>query len=225
MSDGMFLKVAGIAGTLIPIGGALIGLGIYVGNLTNQIEASKAEVQSLKGQVTQLQEILQKSQGGAMGARGPKGDKGDQGDAGPKGDRGAPGAPGGSESADLSPILNRVAALERAVNANKQTSSDITPSSAGASPVACIPMPAKLTSGAFILQDGNRLCGSSGEFIAKLEVRSDSSIRFVNGGSYFGCNVSNRCDFFQKMAGTFILDDIKRSAEGNWVTQFSIYPR
>ena len=73
MSEQGWLKIVGIAGTIIPVGGALIGLGIYVGNLTNQIEASRTEVEVLKGQVAQLQDILQKTQTAtATGTRGPK---------------------------------------------------------------------------------------------------------------------------------------------------------
>lgn len=232
MSEGMWLKTVGIAGTLIPIGGALIGLGIYVGNLNNQIEASKAEVQTLKGQVTQLQEILQKTQVTGIGAKGQKGDKGDPGDTGPKGDRGPQGIPGepgtsGPGNIDLSPILTRLAALERARNQGQPTTGVEVSSSVPIAPTAteCVQLPQKQTSGTFTIVDGTRICGSAGEFLAKLEVQGETSLRFSNGGSFRKCSVSNPCGFFQKTAGTFILDQIGRSTDGTWVAQFTAYAR
>ncbi|HBT69977.1 MAG TPA: hypothetical protein DEB63_19235 [Agrobacterium sp.] len=232
MSEGMWLKTVGIAGTLIPIGGALIGLGIYVGNLNSQIEASKAEVQTLKGQVTQLQEILQKTQVTGLGAKGQKGDKGDPGDAGPKGDRGPqgiPGEPGISTpgNIDLSPILSRLAALERTGNqARPATGVEVSSSSPVAPSVTeCVQLPQKQTSGTFVIADGTRICGTGGEFLAKLEVQGETSLRFSNGGSFRRCSVSNPCGFFQKTAGTFILDQVVRSTDGTWIAQFTAYAR
>jgi hypothetical protein len=228
----MWLKTVGIAGTLIPIGGALIALGSYVSNLNNQIEASKAEVQTLKGQVTQLQEILQKTQVTGFGAKGQKGDKGDPGDTGPKGDRGPQGIPGdpgisGSGNIDLSPILTRLAALERARNQGQPTTGVEVSSSVPVAPSAteCVQLPQKQISGAFIIADGTRICGTGGEFLAKVEVLGETSLRFSNGGSSRKCSVSNPCGFFQKTAGTFILDQVVRSADGTWIAQFTAYAR
>lgn len=111
MTENSWLKVVGIAGTIIPVGGALIGLGIYVGNLTNQIEASRSEVQVLKGQVSQLQDILQKTQETAVsGVRGPKGEKGDPGDQGPRGERGPQGemGPAGLTEAEVKQLVKQL---------------------------------------------------------------------------------------------------------------------
>lgn len=84
------INVATFVGLAVP----LVGLGMYVNNLTNQIDTSKAEVAALKAQVGQLQDLLQQTQAIASGERGPKGDKGDTGDQGARGERGPQGEMG-----------------------------------------------------------------------------------------------------------------------------------
>lgn len=101
MVEGWFKKLVGDLPSLIAVGGALIALGIWVGNLKSQVDNSQQEVAQLKGQVTQLQDILQKTQNsigtGSIGPQGPKGDagpKGERGEQGPQGERGPQGPAG-----------------------------------------------------------------------------------------------------------------------------------
>ncbi|MCO5734114.1 collagen-like protein [Rhizobium sp. SSA_523] len=80
--------------SLIAVAGALIGLGIWVGNLKNQVDNSRAEVEQLKGQITQLQSLLSNRKADEIGPRGPKGETGEQGPPGIPGLRGPQGEEG-----------------------------------------------------------------------------------------------------------------------------------
>lgn len=82
------------APSVLAVAGALIGLGIWVGNLKNQVDNSRAEVEQLKGQVTQLQTLLADRSKDKAGPQGPQGPKGDPGEAGPAGPRGLQGPEG-----------------------------------------------------------------------------------------------------------------------------------
>lgn len=80
---------------IIAVGTPMFIGGQYVSDLRHEMDASKNEVALLKGQIFQLQDILQKSQASvASGVQGPKGEKGDPGERGEKGDRGEPGQDG-----------------------------------------------------------------------------------------------------------------------------------
>lgn len=100
-------------GTLIAVGTPTFVGGQYVSDLRHEIDESKAEVLSLKGQVLQLQQLLEKSQ--SVTQSGFKGEKGDQGDPGPRGPIGpagpegpigpaGPAGPIGPAGKDASPI-------------------------------------------------------------------------------------------------------------------------
>lgn len=91
------MKVFGGIGAVLAVGIPIFGMGQYVSDLKHDMDSSKVEVALLKGQVTQLQDILQKTQAAASGSRGTqgsKGDKGDPGDVGPLGPRGELGPQG-----------------------------------------------------------------------------------------------------------------------------------
>jgi hypothetical protein len=76
-------------GTILAVGTPMFVGGQYVSDLRHEMDASRGEVSVLKGQIIQLQDILQKSQAAASsGLQGPKGDKGDKGDRGEKGETG-----------------------------------------------------------------------------------------------------------------------------------------
>lgn len=114
------MKVFGGIGAVLAVGIPIFGMGQYVSDLKHDMDSSKAEVALLKGQVTQLQDILQKTQAAAAsgphGTQGPKGDKGDPGDVGPlgpRGERGPQGVPGvEGRSADTA----RIDAIDRRLN-------------------------------------------------------------------------------------------------------------
>lgn len=85
-------------GAIIAVGTPMFIGGQYVSDLRHEMDASKNEVSVLKGQIIQLQDILQKSQAaattGIQGPKGSKGDPGERGEKGEKGDRGPRGEPG-----------------------------------------------------------------------------------------------------------------------------------
>jgi hypothetical protein len=82
-------------GAIIAVGTPMFIGGQYVSDLRHEMDASKSEVAQLKGQIIQLQDILQKSQSTvASGLQGPKGDKGEKGDPGEKGEKGDRGEQG-----------------------------------------------------------------------------------------------------------------------------------
>jgi len=192
MTEHAWLKVVGIAGTLIPVGGALIGLGIYVGNLTNQIEASRSEVQVLKGQVSQLQDILQKTQmvatagaRGPIGPQGPKGDPGERGEQGPKGEQGPIG--GSVDASSLASLVKdavagQIAALKTSL-----------PPGAGAASLVdfsgnfdlskCLPADEIKKLQTITVRAGSEFCDKDGSLLAKIEKLQDESILFSAPGS------------------------------------------
>ncbi len=180
MTENSWLKVVGIAGTIIPVGGALIGLGIYVGNLTNQIEASRSEVQVLKGQVSQLQDILQKTQEAAVsGVRGPKGDKGDPGEQGPRGERGPQGEMGpmgpsggnsGMSEAQMRSLIQQV--VQQQVLAVPIGGGGTVNASLGNQDVfnisGCIPVSAVRDLTVLTLREGQEFCADDGALVARI---------------------------------------------------------
>lgn len=190
MTEHAWLKVVGIAGTLIPIGGALIGLGIYVGNLTNQIEASRSEVQVLKGQVSQLQDILQKTQAAAAtGLPGPKGDKGDPGERGEQGPRGERGLPGAStdQEAILSTVKEIVRAeivsLKSALPASSSSGSTFVDTSGGFDLSKCVPVEQVRKAKTLPLKEGTEVCDDDGSLLVQVTDIQSSAITFFGPGT------------------------------------------
>lgn len=116
-------------GAIIAVGTPMFIGGQYVSDLRHEMDASKNEVALLKGQIIQLQDILQKSQAVvASGVEGPKGEKGDPGEPGPKGDVG----PSGPAGADVSPsrleaLNNRIQAIEQKLAVTAGNPSDTNP--------------------------------------------------------------------------------------------------
>ncbi len=232
MTEGWLKKLMGDLPSLITVAGALIALGIWVGNLKNQVDNSQQEVAQLKGQVTQLQSLLEKTQSGTVAAvKGPQGPKGEQGDPGPRGERGPKGDDAEVNQA-IEQIIERVIRLEKRsalepANRQAAASAPIGGTTQQSSPASsdCYPLPVDQTSGTFVLAEGARVCGPSGEFLAILEIRSETSLRFTNGGRYVGCSSGSPCDFFRKTRGVFMLDKIERAANSRRVATFSAYVR
>lgn len=229
MTEHVWLKIVGIAGTIIPVGGALIGLGIYVGNLTNQIEASRSEVQVLKGQVSQLQDILQRTQSAAgSAARGPQGPKGEPGDAGPQGMRGERGPQG--EQGPVGPASAASAGgglTEQQVRQIIQQQLASSPSSpAGAVNVTlngqdvfnasgCIPIDSIRGLDVLTLRSGNEFCDRTGRVIFRVtEIRqSDGRIYFMTPGKGSGsCFIDKKCTF-DDLGKTFVYE--RRGSDDN----------
>jgi hypothetical protein len=108
-------------GAIIAVGTPMFIGGQYVSDLRHEMDASKNEVSALKGQILQLQDILQKSQAAAAsGVQGQKGDKGDRGDRGEKGETGergpqgetGPVGPAGVDAARLEALENLIASVQ-----------------------------------------------------------------------------------------------------------------
>jgi len=136
-----FGHVASIGSIVFTLFSAIIGGAVYLVDYKAKLDASVAEVASLKSSLGALKDDIAKmrvgGQGqdgpigprglqgekgdrgaiGPMGAVGPQGDKGEKGDkgpagpAGPQGERGVKGDPG--TSADVQALEKRVADLEK----------------------------------------------------------------------------------------------------------------
>ncbi len=182
------INVATFLGLAVP----LVGLGMYVNNLTNQIDSSKAEVQTLKGQVAQLQELLNKTQSGAVGARGPKGDKGDQGDPGPQGQRGPQGEPGPAGQMDPAEFVAKVnAVIERKLASLPKSAPTAAVTNFAAAPSPdfdlskCIPSDVVETAETVTVAAGSEICGNDGRLLTTIEkvTARYESVSFKNPGS------------------------------------------
>lgn len=209
MTEHVWLKVVGIAGTLIPVGGALIGLGIYVGNLTNQIEASRAEVQVLKGQVTQLQDILQKTQNLAAGVPGPKGPKGDQGEQGPQGPRGLPGeqgpmgpvGPAGTASGMTEQQIQQfiVRTVQQQVASTPGTAGETIQVAVNGADIfessSCIPTDAIKDLDVLTLREGQEFCDRDGRLLARVSKFESSGFFTMKrpGEASDRCSLESSC--------------------------------
>jgi hypothetical protein len=209
MSEHLWLKVAGAAGTLLSIGGVLISLGIYVENLTNQIEASRSEVQLLKGQVTQLQDILQKTQAASVsGMRGPKGEKGDQGEQGLRGERGPQGEPGPSGNADsiseasVAKTVREIVSAEiaTALMSGPQSSSatnHLIDTSGGFDLSKCILIDDAIKQDAITVTKGTEFCDKSGMLLTQVSDIANRRVYFMTPGIGSGSTGQTDRDHFR----------------------------
>lgn len=200
------INVATFVGLAVP----LVGLGMYVNNLTNQIDTSKAEVAALKAQVGQLQDILQKAQQtAAAGERGPKGDKGDpgeRGEQGPRGERGPTGEKGDPGQVDEAAVEEIKAFAEQMIDRKLQTRST---ASAGSTPAlldvnldssTCWPLEAVLSKDTVALKEGVELCDESGRLIARVEgINQKMKQKWLNivllGHGRESCELERVCGF------------------------------
>ncbi len=226
------MKFLGGFGVLAAVVGPTFLVSQYVSELRNDVTSSKAEVERLKGQVDQLQVLLERTQTLiSSGSRGPKGDKGEPGDIGPQGPRGERGMQGErgaagestSGGSDLADVLRRLNALENRTQAAVQSSS--LPALNAKAPSECVVVPQTQRSGTFQAFDGMRICGEGGEFLARASFERKDRVMFVNQGRRHTCTMANPCDFLETNAATFVLDSIDTTVEGIKVASFSSYPR
>jgi hypothetical protein len=227
--EGWLKKITGDLPSLIAVAGALIGLGIWVGNLKNQVDNSQTEVAQLKGQVQQLQDLLQKTQSaavaGARGAAGPKGDKGDQGDIGPqgpKGDRGPQGEPGSAAAIDASRLNDMVQKAVSEILARIPPNGGPTKlvSETGLFDLSkCILANDIKKSPTLILKKGTEICGDNGELLQTVR-RVDPTykkIEFdtVSNGAW-GCSQGeNNCGFIFDKGRRFSVERFSEDESGN----------
>ncbi len=209
MSENIWIKVVGIASAVLPVGAALISLGIYVGNLNNQIEASRAEVQVLKGQVTQLQDILQKTQAlansGTPGPRGPKGERGDPGEMGPQGPRGLQGdrGPAGPAGSGGGLSEQQVAEIVQQMVSQKLSSPPTGQGAAinvtlGGADVfnakGCIPLDSIKNSETLLIRDKQEYCARDGRLVATVIADGGSAYVFRRPGQLHDrCSLGKNC--------------------------------
>jgi len=211
-------------GAVIAVVGPTFGVGQYVSDIKHEMDASKSEVAQLKGQVTQLQDILQKTQAAAgAAARGPKGDKGDPGEPGPQGSRGERGLqgepgpmgpPGQSAGGDLSEQQVRQIALQIF-----QQQPRTTPSNGGSINVTlegtdvfkasgCIPVDNIRNLDVLTLRAGNEFCDKTGRLLFRVtSIRErDGRIFFSNPGQRDGsCGFEDTCNF-SDIGKTFVYE-------------------
>lgn len=202
----MIAKMFAAAGALIAVGVPIFAGGQYVSDLKHDMEASKAEVAQLKGQVTQLQDILQKVQSvTATNLKGPKGDKGDQGDPGPQGPRGergiqgepGPAGPSGSvQQADIerivTPLINEYASRLPAGTAASYSPPIPDVFNGG----KCIITDSIKNDNVIYVRENQEYCKKDGTLLAVVD-------QWDNGGSFnvtipgrgnWWCSVNQRCD-------------------------------
>lgn len=199
-------KIFAGAGALIAVGVPIFAGGQYVSDLKHDMESSKVEVAQLKGQVTQLQDILQKVQSvTAASLKGPKGDKGDQGDAGPQGPRGErglqgePGPSGPSSSVQQADIEKIVAPLiseyaSRLQNGTAKSYSPPIPDAFNGS--NCILVDSIKNDNVLYVREKQEFCKKDGSLVATVYKMSDSGEFSVNvpGHGYWYCTLHDSCD-------------------------------
>lgn len=217
-------------------GGAILALvtpffigGQYVSDLRHEIDASKGEIQNLRGQVVQLQEILKASQSsassGTRGLQGPKGEKGDQGDVGPqgpRGERGPPGEPGNGPDAEyLRRVIDEVVA-QRIKGIPAQLPVKAVPSSSPPSSDTskCLLDSETRNSDLLVVKKGVEICDGSGRLLTRvdgLKLNNSGWVHFFNpdGGSWY-CVPGNRCQFKWDNKRSFVVE--RTSGEGDRAT-------
>lgn len=230
MTDGWFKKIMGDLPSLITVAGALIALGIWVGNLKNQVDNSQTEVAQLRGQVTQLQDRLQKFQStpaaGMRGAAGPKGDKGDVGDPGPQGPKGERGLQGPKGEDGVSTSTSATLTPEQIQQLTDQVIGKL-PKANGQSPVLvdnnhlfdlskCILSSNVKTSPTVVLKEGSEICDASGALLPKLEDINPSRnyISFSSPGrGHLTCDSGRPCSFDFDSTRQFVIERIGEQDE------------
>jgi hypothetical protein len=187
-------------GAILAVGIPTFVVGQYVSDLRHDMESSKAEVEHLKGQISQLQDILEKAQTtSASGSRGPKGDQGPvgpQGERGPEGPKGEPGTP--VDVAQLSSTIEKLLSGKLAnlpQTARLNTSSSII--STGAFDTEnCIAAEKLKGAETITLRAGNEVCDATGRVLFKVkEINRYGRVTFVNPGERDGwCEPDKNCD-------------------------------
>lgn len=218
MPDGWLKKILGDLPSLITVAGALIALGIWVGNLKNQVDSSQEEVSRLKGQVQQLQDILQKTQASVADTlRGPQGPKGDRGEPGPTGPQGVPGergpqgevgpsgAPGQSVDADtvLSLIQSVIKSSPEATSQSSTTSLGLQVDLFDSS--QCTSESVFNNSPVIVVTEGSQICSSSGEILSTIKKIDDNNMIVIEepGVGSWGCPSTGKCSFAFNKKRTF----------------------
>lgn len=185
MTENIFVKAMAGVVTVATV----LGIGYTVAKYATDFEAAKAEIQNLRGQISQLHEVLGKAQFGGEGPRGPKGDPGEPGPQGlpgprgPQGERGEQGPPGlpgsGGEGMSAEAVRQLVAQTVQ------QQMAALPATSVAASPVAlpgtdvfnstgCIPVASLLNLQVLTLRVGQEFCDRDGALLARIERFSDS---------------------------------------------------
>lgn len=183
------MKFLGGFGVLAAVVGPTFFVSQYVNDLRNDVTSSKAEVERLKGQVDQLQVILDKTQSAiSSGSRGPKGDKGDageRGEQGPKGDRGPAGV-----TTDISSVQALVREAVTAEIKALATTSSRTPlastkfiDASGEPDLSqCLSADQIKKANVITVKEGAEFCGSDGSLLAKVEKLESVAVLFSAPG-------------------------------------------
>ncbi|MBV2183571.1 MAG: collagen-like protein [Rhizobium sp.] len=206
MTDNIFVKA--MAGVVTVA--AVLGIGYTVAKYATDFEAAKAEIQNLRGQITQLHEVLGKAQFGGEGPRGPKGDPGEpgpQGPRGPQGERGEPGPPGlpGSGGEGMSAEAVRQLVIQTV----QQQMAALPAASAAAAPVAlpgtdifnstgCIPVASLQNLQVLTLRAGQEFCDRDGAFLAQIEKFGGDGgfLTMRPGQGKHWCYLGNTCTLY-----------------------------
>lgn len=200
--------------SLIAVAGALIGLGIWVGNLKNQVDSSRAEVEQLKGQIAQLQQILADRSEPTAGAIGPKGEPGEQGPPGPRGPQGPQGPEG-----PIGPVGPRGPAGQDGVGVSEsavrqlvaEAMAQLPRSATGGSPAVqlnldgadvfktagCIPTSTLTETPTILVRENQEFCGDDGALLMVTEkFYDDADIKMIiPGRGYDFCELRSSCFF------------------------------
>jgi hypothetical protein len=197
-------KIFGGVGALIAVGVPIFGIGQYVSDLKHDIDASKTEVAQLKGQVAQLQDLLQKAQTTAQVAgRGPKGDKGDPGDTGPQGPRGERGPQGEPGPAGSSATVDRDA-LDKIVTSILQQNLPKLTAAGGASSAVipaifgdnkCIFVEKIRAENILYIRTGQEYCRKDGALLSRIRKFTDNNgfIATIPGDIDLWCYINQKC--------------------------------
>ncbi|MBP1850522.1 collagen-like triple helix repeat-containing protein [Rhizobium halophytocola] len=222
--------------SLITVAGALIALGIWVGNLKNQVDSSQVEVAQLKGQVTQLQELLQKTQSATLtGLRGPagqKGEKGDPGEPGPigprgprgevgaQGEQGTPGAVGRasvSEAAIRDIVNDALEAKLRALPSGKAGNSSQPNGTTNIFDTSdCLQVNEIRSLDVLILRKGLEFCEADGRLLATVGDVAERGYVYipVAGNGFDQCHLNHKCSFRFMGSQQYVFERVARDDQG-----------
>jgi hypothetical protein len=209
--------------------GAIIGVatptfigGQYVSDLKHEMAASQAEVEQLKGQVKQLQTILDATQANiATAVRGIKGDKGEQGPRGltgpegPVGPRGPAGPAGsGGEGLSASEVREVVGEMLKSLSLSNSANVSATSTMVDTGGIydlsACVPFEAIKAADSFTLTKGQEICDSNGALLTTFNGVNDSRRAYFNdpGQGPWGCSYGSKCKFDWYRSRTFFVERI-----------------
>lgn len=211
------MKVFVGIGAVLAVGIPIFGMGQYVSELRFQMETSKAEVSLLKGQVAQLQDILQKTQAGAASGVGPKGDPGEKGEPGQRGERGPAGV--GADTATIDAMIKEAVSAQLALIQDSASGSaratSMVDTSGGFDLSSCLPADEVMKARTISVRVGTEICDADGSLLVSVkEIRGDRIVFFQPGQPNWSMKTGDRRNFDWDKKRQYFFARIAKDSEG-----------